>query len=277
MLTPRELKSLLATQGIRLRKRLGQHHLVDARILERVADACELDGTARVVEIGAGLGALTEPLARRAGHVLAVEVDRRIAALLEQRLAPVPNVTVLCDDILRVPAARVRGAVIAGAIPYAITSPILVWLAALRRTIPRAVLVLQAEVAGRMLAAPGGRAYGRLSLLTKYWWDASRLFPVPRSAFFPQPEVDSVCLRLLPREAPPVAVADDTFLFEVIKAAFGQRRKTLANNLARLGTPRRSRAAVERAVAAAGLPSAARAETLSLEQFAALANSLRSE
>lgn len=276
MLTPRELKSLLATQGIRLRKRLGQHHLVDGRMLERVAEACGLTGTETAVEIGAGLGALTERLALRARQVIAVEVDRRIAALLEQRMATLPNVAVWREDILDVPAARVRGAVIVGAIPYAITSPILLWLAALRRTIPRAILVLQAEVADRMLAAPGGRAYGRLSLLTQCRWDATRLFPVPRGAFFPQPRVDSVCVRLVPWKTPPVAVKDEAFLFEVIKAAFGQRRKQLANSLAALAGLRRSRDTIERALEPLKLPRTVRAEALSLAQFASLANRLRS-
>lgn len=275
MLRAAALKALLKGQGLRLHKRLGQHHLIDPRIIERIADACQLARSDAVVEIGAGLGALTEPLARRAGRVLAVELDRRIAALLAERLASLTNLTVLCDDILQVRRERLDRAVVVGAIPYSLSSPILIWLAELGRTIRRAVVVLQAEVADRMLASPGPGAYGRLSLLTQYRWQARKLFPVPRSAFFPQPDVDSSCLELIPWASPPVAVDDEPFLFAVVKAAFSQRRKMLVNCLAARGGPRLPPGAVEAAMDSLRLPRTIRGEALSLAQFAALANTLR--
>lgn len=274
MLTAAELKALLRTHGLRLSKRLGQHYLIDPRMIERIADACQLSRSDTVVEIGAGLGALTEPLARRAGRVLAVEIDRRVAALLAERLNRLGNVSVVCGDILDTPQARLGGAVIAGAIPYVITSPILAWLAQRGRAIRRAVLVMQAEVADRLLAAPGTGAYGRLSLLARYSWEARQLFPVPRSAFFPQPDVDSSCLELIPWASPPVAVDDEPFFFAVVKAAFSQRRKTLVNCLVRPGPCGAPRPTIEAATESLALPRAVRGEALSLVQFAALANAL---
>lgn len=274
MLHAAALKTLLRIHGLHLRKRLGQHHLIDPRVIELIADAAQLSRSDTVVEIGAGLGALTEPLAQRAGRVLAVEVDRRICALLAERLALLANVTVVHGDILRLQRERLDGAVVVGAIPYSLTSPILVWLAELGQRIQRAVLVIQAEVADRMLASPGPGAYGRLSLLTQYRWQARRRFQVPRSAFFPQPDVDSSCLELIPWAKPPVAVDDESMFFDFIKAAFSQRRKTLVNCLSAPSGLKFPRDVVEAAMDSLQLPRTVRGEALSLAQFAALAKTL---
>lgn len=270
MLRAAELKSLLKAHGLRLTKRLGQNHLIDPRIGERVVQGCGLARDSRVVEIGAGLGALTEIVAQQAGEVLAVEVDRGIAELLRQRMQPYPNVTVACQDILEFDWPSWAGAIVIGAIPYHITSPILVNLSEHRASMPRAVLIVQQEVARRMVAAPGTPAYGRLSVLTQYGWEASKLFDIPPSAFYPQPDVDSTCLRLLARQQPAASVADERWFFEVVKAAFSQRRKTLANCLSGVS----ARADVERALQQLGVPPAIRGEELSLSQFAALAQTL---
>jgi len=271
MLTASELKALLRAQGLALSKRLGQHHLIDARIIERIVACCRLSREDTVVEIGAGLGALTEPLAERAGRVLAVELDRRICALLAQRLRSCRNVTVLCEDILRFSWARASGATVVGVIPYHITSPIFVSLCEARHAVRRAVLILQEEVADRLLAEPGTKAYGRLTILGRYCWDTIPLLTVPRSAFFPQPEVDSQCVELVPKVQPAPLVADEPLFFEVVKQAFAQRRKTLVNCLG----GRVPRARAESTLKTLGLPVSVRGEALSLEQFAALANALR--
>lgn len=271
MLTASELKALLRSRGLRLTKRLGQHHLIDARIIERIAEAARLSPGDTVVEIGAGLGALTEPLARRAGRVIAVEIDRRIAEALSERMQRVRNVTVACEDILRFSWAHVRGAVVVGAIPYQITSPLLVSLGEQRQAIRRAVLVLQAEVADRLLARPGTKAYGRLSLLGQYGFEIAPLLSVPRSAFFPQPEVDSRCVELVPRDRPAVPAADEPFFFDVVKLAFSHRRKTLVNCLSERVPRQQAEAALKRL----GLPASVRGEALSPAQFAALAASLK--
>lgn len=270
MLTASELKALLRSRGLRLTKRLGQHHLVDAAVVERIVEAARLSPADTVVEIGAGLGALTEPLARRAGRVVAVEADRGVASALAERMRPWGNVTVVCEDILRFSWAGVPGATVVGAIPYQLTSPILAALAESRWTLRTIVLVVQEEVAQRLAAAPGTKAYGRLTLLAQHGWDVTLLFAVPRRAFFPPPAVDSRCVQLVPRTLQAVRVADERLFFDLVKRAFAHRRKTLVNCLSgRGGMPR---AEAEALVAALGLPAAVRGEALSLEQFAALAN-----
>lgn len=269
MHTKSELLELLRAHGIRLTKRLGQHYLIDARIINRIIAGCPLSRADTVVEIGAGLGALTEPLAQRAGRVIAVEVDRRVCALLQERMARQPNVTVVHEDILRWSWERNPGAVVVGAIPYVLTTPIFLRLCEARRDIREAVLLLQQEVAQRLIARPGTKAYGRLSVLSQYCWDVKTLLAVPRSAFFPPPAVDSVCLRFTPF---PRSHGCAPVFFELVKAAFGHRRKTLVNCLEAAGLIRR--AELEALLRTLHLPPSVRGEALSLEQFAALADAV---
>lgn len=275
MLTTTELTSFLRAHRLRLTKRLGQHHLVDARTIDRILEACQLSRNDTVVEIGAGLGALTEGLAQRAKHVYAVEVDRRVAQLLSERMRSWGNVTVVCQDILSFSWAQARGAVVVGAIPYHITSPILVWLSESHQEVQKSVLVLQREVAQRLTARSDTKAYGRLSVLGQYRWQLTARFVVSRSAFFPRPAVDSVCLELLRRVRPPVRVEDEAWFFAVVKAVFAHRRKTAANCLASGLLTDRSRADIEQALQGLGVPITVRGEALSLEQLAALANALQ--
>ena len=274
MLTATELKTLLRTHGLRLTKRLGQHHLIDARTIERLMACAQITHDETVVEIGAGLGALTESLAKRAARVIAVEVDRPIAALLAERMAAYPNVDVRCQDILDFSWECQEPVTVVGAIPYHITSPIIVWLCQARRTIRRAILIVQHEVAQRLIAKPETKAYGRLSVLGQYCWELSVLLSVPRSAFFPQPDVESSCLQLQARTQPRVLVKDEVVFFDVVKAAFSQRRKTLANCLRAATSSQVRRVPPESLLKEIGLPATIRGETLSLEQFAALANAL---
>jgi 16S rRNA (adenine1518-N6/adenine1519-N6)-dimethyltransferase len=273
MLNAAELKALLSARGLCLTRRLGQHHLIDVRAIERIADAAGLGAGDRVVEIGAGLGAVTEALARRAGQVEAVEVDAGICEALRERMAPLPNVRVSCRDILTYRPRELDGAVIVGAVPYHITSDLIVWLCDARRHVRRAVLVVQKEVGQRLAAGPGTKAYGRLSLLAQYSWQVRQRFTVGRHAFFPQPDVDSVCVSFDP--LPPAAhVADERLLFAVIKAAFGQRRKTLVNSLDGSGEPAMSRARAARVIERLGWPAGVRGESLSLEDFVRLTEAL---
>jgi 16S rRNA (adenine1518-N6/adenine1519-N6)-dimethyltransferase len=218
---------------------------------------------------------LTEPLAGRSRRVIAVEVDRGVAAVLAERLKPLRNVEVRCEDILRFSWEPFHHAVVVGAIPYHITSPILVALCEARRAIDRAVLVMQEEVAQRLAAAPGTKAYGRLSVLVQYGWGVALGARVPPGAFFPAPAVDSRCVELSSRSRPAVQVASEPLFFEVVKAAFSQRRKTLANTLGNLPPATRlPRSEVPGLLASLGLPASVRGEALSLEAFAALANAL---
>src|SRR3989338_8120101 len=202
MLTAAELKAFLAAQGLRLTKRLGQHHLIDPRVIQRILGVCGPLAGRTVVEIGPGLGALTEPLAERARRVIAVEVDRGVAAALAERLALARNVEVRCEDILRFSWESFRDAVVVGAIPYHIPSPILASLCEARGSIDRAVLVIQDEVAQRLAALPGTKAYGRLSVLVQYGWEVVLGLSVSRGAFFPPPGVASRCVELSRRGRP---------------------------------------------------------------------------
>lgn len=270
MLTASELKTLLSRHGLRLTKRLGQNHLIDANTIQRLVDRCQFSSTETVLEIGAGLGALTEPIAGKVKQVIAVEIDRGIAKLLSQHLAGLSNVQIRCEDILQTGWKGLGRVSVVGAIPYHITSPILVALSENRQQITRAILILQEEVADRLCAKPSSKEYGRLTVLIQSGWEMAWSMRIPRSCFFPQPEVDSVCLALLPRRGG-VLAQDEERLFGVVKAAFAQRRKTLANNLKGLF----EEAAVKNALREMGLEPSARGETLSVEQFIRLAELLK--
>ncbi|QIA26160.1 16S rRNA (adenine(1518)-N(6)/adenine(1519)-N(6))-dimethyltransferase RsmA [Thermaerobacter sp. PB12/4term] len=275
-----ELRRWLERYGVRPSRRLGQNFLVDDYWAERIVAAVEPGPDDLVIEVGPGLGALTERLAQRAGRVRAVEVDRRLAAALRERLGHLPNLELVEGDILAVDLDRLvsrrdpaEGPVkLASNLPYAITSPFLVrWLEAPIRW-ERAVLTLQAEVVDRLVAAPGAAAYGALTVLVAYHARVERLGTVPAGAFWPRPEVDSAVVRLWPHPRPPVAVVDPAALFALVRAAFSQRRKRLANALA--AHPAVERAQAEAACRAAGIDPGTRPETVDLEGFARLANQL---
>lgn len=273
MLTAPELRALLRRHGLRLTKRLGQHDLIDPQLVKRLIDACRLSREDTVVEIGAGLGALTIPLAERAGRVIAVEVDKRIAELLAQHVAHLKNVRVAHEDILRFAWRDVPGAVVIGAIPYHITSQIFVSLCEARRTIQRVWLIVQQEYAERLLAQPGTKAYGRLSILGQFCWEMTRVMAVPRSAFFPQPVVDSSGIRLSPRFDPPLPAEEEAAFFEFVKAVFAHRRKTLANCLADEGWDM-SRAGIQQRLREMDVSASVRGEALSLDQLVHLYHAL---
>jgi len=274
MHTKSELLELLRAHRIRLQKRLGQHYLIDPRLTTQLVNTCELSAHDRVVEIGAGLGALTDLLAARANQVLAVEVDHAICELLKVRMKELPNVQVLCQDILGFSWERVSGSKVVGTIPYHITSPILVSLCEQSTTIAEVWLGLQREVASRLQATPGTKAYGRLTILVQYRFEVEAIMRIPRSAFFPQPQVDSVWVRLAPRPSPAVVVRDERLFFEVVKVAFSQRRKTLLNCLVTLTRPRLDRDGAASVIRQAGLLPRVRGEELSLESFARLADAV---
>ena len=274
MHTKSELLELLRAHGIRLNKRLGQHYLIDPRLCARLVGLCDLSAEDTIIEIGAGLGALTDLLAARTKRVVAVEVDRAICELLKTRMAHVPNVEVHCQDILTIRWAEYPGSKVVGAIPYQITSPLLVSLCEHATDIPEAWLGLQREVAQRLCARPGTKAYGRLTILVQYRFAVQQQARIPRAAFFPQPEVDSVWLHLSAHHTPLVSVKDASLLFDVVRAAFSQRRKTLLNCLTQLARPRLTRHDALELIRASQLPVGIRGEELSLESFARLANTM---
>lgn len=270
MLSASELKVLLNRHGLRLTKRLGQNYLADAGSVARLMDRCQFSPDETVLEIGAGLGALTEPIAARVKHVVAVEVDRGIAKLLAERLEKFPNVSIRCEDILQTDWESLGRVSVVGAIPYHITSPILIRLSEKRGMIARAILIMQKEVAERLLAQPSSKQYGRLTIFIQYGWEIAWSMVLSKNCFFPRPTVDSVCLSLAPCKQPLLA-KDENHFFAVVKAAFAQRRKTLANNLKGFF----GEGAVSSALKKMGLDLSARAETLSVAEFIRLSGLLK--
>lgn len=270
---PSVVAGLLRAHGLRARKRFGQNFLIDENILGKIVDAAALDPSDTVLEVGAGLGALTAALADRAGQVVAVEVDRDLIPILEESVGRLPNVRLVHGDILRLaldqllPAGALSYKVVAN-LPYYITSPVLMKFLGAERPWSRLVFMVQREVAARLTAAPGTKAYGALTVVLRFSAEVTTVARVPRTAFLPAPEVDSAIVLLTPRPAPlPPGPVRDTF-FAAVRAGFGQRRKTLANALCGAGFPPE---AVAAALAEAGLTESRRAETLDLQDFVRLA------
>lgn len=261
-----------------VKPKLGQNFLRDVSAVERIVAALgDLTGRT-VIEIGPGAGAITGSLSSRAGRVIAVELDRMLALSLETRFSP-DRVTAVNQDILEFDFAGARQAagqrlIVAGNLPYGITSPILLKLAANHTSLERAVLMVQREVANRITASPGSRDYGLLSVTIQSYGSAEPLFDLPPSAFSPPPDVHSTVFRwqIAPRFAE-FGVDEESFL-RLARLAFAQKRKTLANNLRAAGIAGES---LSRALSRAGIATQARAETLSIRQFAALWHALDPE
>ncbi len=268
------LKLLLAARGLAPRKRLGQNFLVRQDLALRIVDHCHLRPDDVAIEIGPGAGALTLHLARAARQVVAVEKDRGLAELLREELAHVPHLALIEGDVLEMDPAQIASAhgakqvVVVGNIPYNITTPILEWLFDHRSAVRSAVLMVQKEYAARLAAAAGSPEYGSLTLFARYHALLEPLMTVRASAFWPRPEVDSMLVRFLMRDRPPVE-ADPALLFRVIRGSFQMRRKQLANVLEEvLGAPKPK---LERLGRHAGIDLRRRGETLTLEEFAKLA------
>ena len=256
-------------------RKFGQHFLADTRVLGRIADALQLTPADTVVEIGPGRGALTDLLAARAGRVVAVEIDRALAGLLRERYADRPHVTIVERDVLAAPVAEAAGTddfVLAGNVPYYITTPII--FHALERPRPRrAVYLVQREVAERAAAPPGSRTYGALSVNVQAVARVETLFAVPPGAFRPPPKVDSAVIRVVPRDDPAVAPAEEARFRAFVQEAFGLRRKQLRRVLRTIAHVDAEGA--EAALAEAAVDPNARPETLSAEQFAAVFRAAR--
>jgi len=254
-------------QGHRARRRFSQNFLHDAHYIERIVAAIEPRPGDRIVEIGPGLGALTAPLVERAGSITAVEIDRDLAARLRSRFAAA-QLTLVEGDALALDwpalaAADGRPLRIVGNLPYHISTPLLFALLPVAPRVRDQHFMLQREVVDRMVAAPGGRDYGRLSVMLQFRYRVARLFVVPAGAFSPVPKVSSAIVRLLPRPAGELPAVDAEVFARLVAAAFGQRRKTLRNALARMLD--------EAAIRDCGVDPGARAEALPVASFVALA------
>jgi 16S rRNA (adenine1518-N6/adenine1519-N6)-dimethyltransferase len=275
--SPTELRRLLAEYGIRPAKRLGQSFLIDANIVAKILAAAGVGSGDSVFEVGPGAGALTVALARNAGRVVALEIDGRFVDLLENLLGGAPNVSIVRGDILKadLPALLGDGSwkVLAN-LPYSVVGPAIARLLQHRRMFPLMLLMVQREVAQRLAAAPGGRDYGVLSVLAQAYMRAEVVGQVGRTCFYPQPRVDSTLVRLTRRDEPAIAVDLEPAFTAVVRAAFRQRRKTLLNALVGAAELALTRERAQHALAAAGIESRRRPESLSPAEFAALARAL---
>ncbi len=269
------VRNRLLARGIKPRKRWGQSFLTRPEIAKNIVDAVPLTGDELVVEIGPGAGALTGLLAQRAARVVAIEFDEGLAQLLTEDLGEVPRIEIVRADIRDMRLAEIcaragfERATVVGNIPYSITTPILEWLIEERARVAAAVVLVQKEYADRLAAAPDTEDYGSLTIFARYYLRLEPLFHVPPGAFWPRPAVDSTLIRLRFRSEPPVEVPDETRLFTIVRAAFGQRRKTLANALLPLYEHDRGR--VARLLRSAHVAGNRRGETLDLEDYARIA------
>jgi 16S rRNA (adenine1518-N6/adenine1519-N6)-dimethyltransferase len=262
------VRKMVAQYEIHPRKRLGQSFLEDMNIIRRIVALADPAGDETVVEIGAGLGSMTEELAKRAGRVIALEVDQRLVGVLRERFAEQGRVEVLQMDVLKYdfssacPGGRIK---VVGNIPYPISSPILFRLLDFRRSISLMILMFQKELADRITAPPGTKDYGIPSVLVARYTRATCELTVPPTCFYPAPDVVSSVLRITVRQEP--HLSDEALFAKIVRAAFAQRRKTLWNNLRHIGIPEEM---VGRMFAGSGIDRTRRAETLSLEEFSLL-------
>ena len=272
------IRSLLERHGFRFSKKLGQNFLINPSVCPRMAEACGCTPETGVLEIGPGIGVLTRELSLRAGKVVAIELDDRLPPVLAETLAGRENVEIVSGDCMKLDLAALlrekfgdRPVAVCANLPYYITSPILMKLLESRLPVTGITVMVQKEAAQRLCARPGTREAGAVTLAVQYYAQAETLFSVSRGSFMPAPNVDSAVIRLTVRPEPPCAVQDEQQLFRLIRAGFGQRRKTLPNSLSAAGF---SRDAIQAALAAGGIAPTARAEELTLEQFAVLSDHL---
>lgn len=279
---PGHIKEVLSRHGFHFSKALGQNFLINPGVCPRMAAECGAQGCKGVIEVGPGIGVLTWELSQVSEKVCAIELDSRLFPVLEETLAGRDNVKIIPGDVMKLDLHQLIQQEFGGGpvcvcanLPYYITSPVILRLLEEGLPITSITVMVQKEAAQRLCAAPGERECGAVSVAVHYRSQPKLLFQVGRGSFLPPPKVDSAVLRLDLRQEPPVSVADEDWFFRVSRAAFAQRRKTAANSLsATLGLPKPQ---VEQALAAAGAAENVRAERLTLEQLAALANTLLGE
>ncbi|MHC5227164.1 16S rRNA (adenine(1518)-N(6)/adenine(1519)-N(6))-dimethyltransferase RsmA [Enterococcus sp. LJL99] len=281
--TPSRTKEILKKHGFSFKKSLGQNFLTEPNILRKIVEAAAINEETNVIEVGPGIGALTEKLAQNAAQVLAFEIDDRLIPVLADTLSPYENVTVVHSDVLKADLVGTTKEVfkqelpikVVANLPYYITTPIMMHFLESDLEVEEMVVMMQKEVADRISAKPGTKAYGSLSIAVQYFMEASIAFIVPKTVFIPQPNVDSAIIKLTKREKPAVSVVNEKEFFKLTKASFQLRRKTLWNNLIHFyGKDDQTKAWLTESLAEAEIVPSRRGETLSLEEFARLSNAL---
>lgn len=272
-------KAIIAKYKFDIQKRYGQNFLTDGRVLEKIINAAEITKDDFVLEIGPGIGSLTQFLCYNAGKVCAVEIDKKLMEVLDETLADYDNVEIINEDILKVDLNALiqeknqgKPVKVVANLPYYITTPIIMGLFEKNIPMKSMTVMIQKEVAERMTASPGTKDYGALSLAVQYYSKPYLVANVPQNCFLPRPNVDSAVMRLEKYEKPPVQVNDEALMFKLIRASFQQRRKTLVNsvtNVAKLGLDKEKIISV---IEGCGHVSTIRGEALSLSEFAALAD-----
>lgn len=281
--TPSRTAEIVKKYGLSMKKSLGQNFLIEPNILTKIIDVSDLTKDTNVIEVGPGIGALTERLARVSNQVLTFEIDQRLLPVLEDTLGKYDNITVVHRDILETKLPEdvqqyvdlQKPLSVVANLPYYITTPIIMHFLESGLPIETFVMMMQKEVAQRMTAKPNSKAYGSLTIAIQYYMHAEIAFIVPKTVFSPQPNVDSAILKLKRRTQPLVQVKDEALFFKLVKLSFTQRRKTLWNNLIQaFGKSPDQKLQLEKALEVAGIEPSVRAEALSIDDFARLANVL---
>ncbi|MEI6602152.1 MAG: 16S rRNA (adenine(1518)-N(6)/adenine(1519)-N(6))-dimethyltransferase RsmA [Clostridia bacterium] len=281
----KDTRKLLDQFGIRLTKRLGQNFLIDEDVVEHIVEGAGVSKDDLAIEIGPGAGSMTRVLSAYAGEVLAIEIDQKLIPVLEETLADCSNVSVINEDAMKVDFKKLVDEIerdeeikeptavkVVANLPYYITTPIIMKLLEEHEIVTSMTFMVQKEVADRMCAPPACKDYGALTLAVNYYASPQRLFDVSPKSFFPQPDVTSTVIRLDRHASPPVEVKSREMLFKVIKASFGQRRKTLHNALCNSGAFPLDRAQMAEMLVNIGIDPGCRGETLRLSEFALIAN-----
>lgn len=279
---PRNTIEILNKYKFVFQKKFGQNFLIDTHVLEKIIRAADITKDDFVLEIGPGIGTMTQYLAENARRVMAVEIDRNLIPILEDTLAGYDNVTVVNEDVLKLDLPELvqkenegKPVKVVANLPYYITTPIIMGIFESHMPLHSLTIMVQKEVADRMQAGPGSKDYGALSLAVQYYAKPYIAANVPPNCFMPRPNVGSAVIRLTKHEQPPVEAADEKLLFGMIRASFNQRRKTLANGLNNSQELGYSKEQIEAAIKKAGFPPAVRGEALTLKQFAQLSNILK--
>lgn len=279
---PQNTIEVLQKYKFNFQKKFGQNFLIDTNVLTKIIDAAEITKEDCVLEIGPGIGTMTQYLAENAREVVAVEIDKALIPILEDTLSAYDNVTVINDDILKVDINQLvqeknggKPIKVVANLPYYITTSIIMGLFESGVPLKSITIMVQKEVADRMQEGPGTKEYGALSLAVQYYAEPKVVANVPPNCFIPRPNVGSAVIRLTRYEEPPVQVEDEKHMFALIRASFNQRRKTLMNGLGNAAGLNVSKEQVAEALEKMNLPATVRGETLSLEQFAQLSNLLK--
>lgn len=277
---PQNTIAVLQKYNFNFQKKFGQNFLIDSNILENIIEAANVTKQDCVLEIGPGIGTMTQYLCENAREVVAVEIDKKLIPILENdTLAPYDNISIINEDILKVDINKIvqekndgKPVKVVANLPYYITTPIIMGLFESHVPLESITIMVQKEVAERMQVGPGTKDYGALSLAVQYYAKPELMFIVPAGCFMPRPNVDSAVIRLTRHTNPPVTVKDENKMFNIIRAAFNQRRKTLVNSLNNAAGINVTKAAVADALDKMGISQTIRGEALTLEQFALLSD-----